>query len=222
MDEKNWWFATKLQESFQIGGYDCPTLLEDFLSDTRTSNLIDSFFSAGGIRKLFFFCKESSGNRELYVTELPVKDVCGDGYCCMYVFRADNVLPIDVTKLDEQIFCGEMKQSVWSSLELLLSEIYPELFRVQKSWDKYTVRELEHFFGSVATTQKALAAEFCSSSRSGQRGFVILKQPQRALLHELRLNSSNDSKLLLDVESLVGDWLMTIEGVIMEGDEERY
>ena len=36
MDERHWWIAGKLQESFHIDGYDKPTLLEDFLYEIPT------------------------------------------------------------------------------------------------------------------------------------------------------------------------------------------
>ena len=36
MDERHWWIAGKLQESFHIDGYDKPTMLEDFLYEIPT------------------------------------------------------------------------------------------------------------------------------------------------------------------------------------------
>jgi len=44
MAERHWWFASKLQETFHFGGYDNPTLLEDFLSEPEVVELINDVF----------------------------------------------------------------------------------------------------------------------------------------------------------------------------------
>lgn len=233
MDEKHWWFATKLQESFQIGGYDSPTLLEDFLSDANTTHLIDSLLSSGGLRKLFFFCKGASGerlsSRELYVSESPKKGAFRDGYTCLYFMRLDNSRDVDVTRIEKEIFCGEVKQSLWAHMELLLTEVYSPLLKAQTAWGKSGTRDREQFLSSLDKIGEALATDFTSSSRAGQHSAVILKQPRRTLVQELKqlqqqqlqLRMSMDSSVLLEVEGLVGEWMMTIEGVMIEGAEDR-
>ena len=87
MDERHWWIAGKIQESFKIGGYDNPTLLEDFMCEESTLNKVNKFFRAGGPCRLFFYCqKPESGvisTRELHVTGnlATLKDVDLDKVC---------------------------------------------------------------------------------------------------------------------------------------------
>lgn len=45
MDDRLWWFANKIQDVFQIGTYDSPTLLEDFISADPTVEAINHFLS---------------------------------------------------------------------------------------------------------------------------------------------------------------------------------
>ena len=45
MDDRLWWFANKIQDVFQIGTYDSPTLLEDFISTEETVEAINHFLS---------------------------------------------------------------------------------------------------------------------------------------------------------------------------------
>ena len=91
MDERHWWIAGKIQESFKIGGYDNPTLLEDFMCEESTLNKVNKFFRAGGPCRLFFYCqKPESGvisTRELHVTGnlATLKDVDLDKVCVTYV-----------------------------------------------------------------------------------------------------------------------------------------
>ena len=45
MDDRLWWFANRIQDVFQIGTYDSPTLLEDFISADETVEAINLFIS---------------------------------------------------------------------------------------------------------------------------------------------------------------------------------
>ena len=45
MDDRLWWFANKIQDVYQIGTYDSPTLLEDFISADATVEAINGFLS---------------------------------------------------------------------------------------------------------------------------------------------------------------------------------
>ena len=230
MDKKHWWFATKLQESFQIGGYDSPTLLEDFLTDTRTSDLIDSLLSSGGLRKLFFFCKEASGehlsSRELYVTDEPSQDASIDSYPCLYFLRLDNSYAVDVARIEEEIYCGEVKGSVRSTIELLMSEVFSPLLKAQdkSSWGQCTASEVEEFLSSLDKIGEALATDFTSST------VTMLRPPRPAMVQELKQQQKQqlhskvpiDPGVLLEVKGLVGEWMLAIEGVMLEGAEDRY
>jgi len=59
MDERHWWIAGKIQESFKIGGYDNPALLEDFMTEQNNLSKINKFLKAGGPCRLFFYCEKA-------------------------------------------------------------------------------------------------------------------------------------------------------------------
>lgn len=72
MDERHWWIAGKIQESFKIGGYENPSLLEDFMCEESTLGIVNRFLKAGGPCRLFFYCQNRDSGvlstNELYVT----------------------------------------------------------------------------------------------------------------------------------------------------------
>ena len=59
MDERHWWIAGKIQESLKVGGFDNPTLIEDFMCKPETLDMINEFLQPGGPCRLFFFCDTS-------------------------------------------------------------------------------------------------------------------------------------------------------------------
>lgn len=54
MDDRLWWFANRIQDVFQIGSYDSPTILEDFISADDTVEAINLFLSKCYITKVLF------------------------------------------------------------------------------------------------------------------------------------------------------------------------
>jgi hypothetical protein len=233
MEKKHWWFATKLQESFQIGGYDSPTLLEDFLSSPRTSDLIDSLLSSGGVRKLFFFCKEEHmSSKELYVTDTPNQEVTIDSHSCLYFLRLDNSYAVDEARMEQEICCGEVKGSVRSAMALLLSEVFSPMLKAQEKsyWGQCTASEVEEFLSYLDQVEETVA-DVTSLPRAGlgQYSVSFLKPPQQVIVQKLKEQQKQqlhskipiDPDILLKVESLVGEWMLTIDGVMLEGAEDR-
>jgi len=96
MDERHWWMAGKIQESFHIGGYDNPTLLEDFFDNDQTLEMINGFLSAGGQSRLFFYCDRPEtgmlSTRQLHITGTlaSLKDVNLEAITILYFLRRDT------------------------------------------------------------------------------------------------------------------------------------
>ena len=96
MDERHWWVAGKIQESFHIGGYDNPTLLEDFFNDDATLDMINGFLNAGGQSRLFFYCGRAEtgvlSTRQLHVTGTlaSLKGVNLEEITILYFLRRDT------------------------------------------------------------------------------------------------------------------------------------
>lgn len=143
MDERHWWIAGKIQESFHIGGYDNPTLLEDFMCESETLDTINQFLSAGGLTRLFFYCDRpasaSLSTRELHMTRslATLKDSNLDALTVLYFLRRNvDVEDIDASRMEKDVFCGELKQNTLENLNAMLSDIFIPLMKSQKEWGK--------------------------------------------------------------------------------------
>ena len=236
MDERHWWFASKLQDTFHFSGYDNPTLLEDFLSDYEVSELISRFLGPGEPRKLFFFCEAitpddirtpSLSNRQLQVTSRPDKDILGRAIdrMCMYVLRRGIFGDVDITDIDREVYCGEIRQSVLVNLSILLTEAFTPILHEQNNWGDCSKDDCVSFlqtFDRLATilhdnAALALTKEQNLSQPSPRlREMLVTIQSQ----HPGRAAITNEA-LLGDCESLLADWMSFIEGVLIEVTDER-
>ncbi len=170
MDERHWWIATKIQESFHIGGFhDNPTLLEDFLVEETTLNLINKFLAAGGPNKLFFYSDRPQttaihpsglqSTRQLHVVNslATLKDVNIEETTCLYFLRHDVSREVDPVHMEKDIFCGELRHSVLDNLNTLLSDIYLPLLKAQKDWGQCSDDNVHTCLHSLEKYASALA-----------------------------------------------------------------
>ncbi len=234
MDERHWWFAAKLQETFRFGGYENPTLLEDFLSEPEVVDLINEFLAPGEPRKLFFYCDEiptspalgeshipSATYRQLHITAQLTQDVISHGQVCLYVLRTDVGGEVDVTQMEKQLFCGELRHSVLSSLASLLTEAYAPLLHTQRNWGDCSLDNISYFLQhfdkfSLALLDTASSAQIhqprlrqstlnveAFQQQAGGKGFASL------------------GDLVIECEAVVADWVGTIESILIETTDER-
>ena len=188
MDERHYWFASKLQETFRFGGYDNPSLLEDFLSDFEVAETISRFLGPGEPGILFFYCEEEATDREtaiaasgfsrqLHVTSQLRKDVLSKSKVCLYVLRRNLAGEVDTSQLDKELFCGELRHSAISSLSTLLTEAYAPLLKRQRDWGACTRENVSNFLQTFDRLSSALS-ESAAEVLAHQ---VILHRPSAAL-----------------------------------------
>ncbi|KAL5457324.1 hypothetical protein EMCRGX_G034572 [Ephydatia muelleri] len=230
MDERHWWFASKLQETFHFGGYDNPTLLEDFLSQPDVVDLINRFLGPGEPNKLFFYCDElpaggaraPSTSRQLCVVSQLGKDIIYLGKVCLYMLRINTGGEVDLTQMEKEIFCGELKHSVLSSFAALLTEAYGPLLHSQKDWGDCPHETVTNFLQNVSK----FSASVMDLATFSQIHQSPLQRPSAALRNEIIQSQSKgllsgDADLLTSCESLVNDWIGTIESLLMDTTDER-
>lgn len=254
MDERHWWFAGKLQETFHFGGYDNPTLLEDFLSESDVGDLINKFLSPGEPCKLFFYCSAapprslsspdtlaglepdgSSSNlsRTLHVTSRLTKDVIAQGCVCLYVLRKNVASEIEFSMMEKELFCGEIRQSLLSSLAMLLTEAYLPMLQSQIDWGQCSEESVASFLTSLSKFSSVLSGV----ATEVQMKKPVLRQPSRALLEELShihggggatnissgggLGGRGPDAILKEIDAIIADWSSTIESLMIEIMDER-
>ncbi|XP_052089132.1 uncharacterized protein LOC127725852 isoform X10 [Mytilus californianus] len=227
MDERHWWIAGKIQESFKIGGYDNPTLLEDFMTEQNNLNKINKFLKAGGPCRLFFYC-EKLPEGELATSHLHVtgtlaslKDANLDQLNVLYFLRNRVDKDVDPTRMERDIFCGELKHNTMETLTSLLSEVYIPLIKAQKEWGECNNESQNNLTHSMDKFLTALNESTASMASSKQ---LMLKQPENVILNDFKMQrqAALDTQLIGQYEELVTDWMNTIETILSDTSDERF
>lgn len=235
MDERHWWFATKLQETFHFGGFDNPTLLEDFLTDPDVMDTINSFLGPGDPCKLFFYCDEppptrdgsrstSASSRRLRAAlELSSEALNRGGKVCLYAVRSDTSREVEPGQMEKEVLCGEIRHSVLSSLAGLLCEAYNPLLHSQSDWGDCSEPAVASFLENFDRQSSALLdAAFLSQTRR-----PVLPRPAPELqLQQLSCGGGGGRAMLSmetvgECEGLVSEWINCIDSLLMDVTDER-
>ena len=141
MDERHWWIAGKIQESLKVGGFDNPTLIEDFMCKPDTLDMINQFLQAGGPCRLFFYCDKSDSGpastlRGLKLTGnlSSLKQFNLEDVIVLYLLRNNIGSEVDPGHIEKDIYCGELKGNTFDMLHSVLNEIFVPLIKAQKDW----------------------------------------------------------------------------------------
>ncbi|XP_052242570.1 uncharacterized protein LOC127852659 [Dreissena polymorpha] len=227
MDERHWWIASKIQETFKIGGYDNPTLLEDFIIEDITLGKINKFLKASGPCRLFFYCEKPEtgvlSTRELHVTGTlaSLKDTNLEGVNILYFLRNRVDKDVDGTRMERDIFCGELKHNTIETLTTLLSDVYIPLLKAQKDWGECNPDGQSQLMNNMDKFLTALNESTASLQSSKQ---MMLKQPDHVVLNDFKQQraAALDPALISQYEELVTEWMNTIEAVLTDTSDERF
>ncbi|XP_052807484.1 dynein axonemal heavy chain 5-like isoform X7 [Mya arenaria] len=226
MDERHWWIASKIQETFKIGGYDNPTLLEDFMIEDVTLGKINKFLKSGGPCRLFFYCEKPEtgvlSTRELHVTGTlaSLKDTNLERVNILYFLRNRVDKDVDGTRMERDIFCGELKHNTIETLTTLLSDVYIPLVKAQKDWGECNPDGQSQLMNNMDKFLTALNESTASLQSSKQ---MMLKQPDHVVLNDFKQQraAALDPQLINQYEELVTEWMNTIEAVLTDTSDER-
>ncbi|RDD45872.1 Dynein heavy chain 5, axonemal [Trichoplax sp. H2] len=222
MDDRHWWFATKLQASFRIGGYDKPTLLEDFICESSTLEHIGNFLGPNGVSVLFFYCEKLDetrlSSRRLHVSYTVHKDIDFNDMLILYFLRDSNDEEILPHNIADEVCCGELSSAIIASLQTLLSDSYAPLLRVRKDWGQCSEDNISQLFTNFDKLITALidSADILSSNK------YMLKRPEASVTNDFKLNRAAvvNQTIVSEFEILVADWISTIETVLQnQGDD---
>ncbi|XP_025098007.1 LOW QUALITY PROTEIN: dynein gamma chain, flagellar outer arm-like [Pomacea canaliculata] len=227
MDERHWWIAGKIQESFKIGGYENPSLLEDFMCEESTLGIVNRFLKAGGPCRLFFYCQNRDSGvlstNELYVTGnlAALKDSDLEKITVLYFLRNHADKDVDPNHMERNIFCGELKHNTIEALGSLLSDVYIPLLRAQKDWGQCNDEEQSHLMHSMDKFVIALNETAATMRHSRQ---WILRQPENITLNDFKQQraASLDPRFIGQYEELVTEWINPIESILFDMSDERF
>ena len=123
-----------------MGGFDNPTMLEDFLCEPQTLSLINAFLNAGGPCRLFVYCEKADGIvssiRELHITDTlaDLRDTDVENITILYLLRHEIDAQVEPSRIDKYIFSGDLKGNAMEILMSMLGEVYMPLMKSQKDW----------------------------------------------------------------------------------------
>ena len=222
MDDRLWWFATKLQETFHFGGYDSPTLLEDFLCEPDVVKLINSFLGPGEPPKLFFYCdpidqQVTGESRTLNVVTILSKDTVFDKGTCLYALRKESRKEVEASHLEKEMCCGEIKFSILTSFSALLTEGFVPLLKSQQHWKEASKEMVAQFLQTLDKYTQVIAEPVSQAYQP------LLTKPSVPIKTEMVQAGKSTTLLELqeDCEELAGDWISTIETYLLEGMDEK-
>lgn len=175
MDERHWWLATKIQESFGIGGYDNPTMLEDFMCQEDTMQAVNNFLAANGPCRIFFFCEKPSGgemtSRNLNFTESlsKLKGMNMDKIYILFFLRHNSAKEVDHQHFERDIMAGEIKRNAIEHITAMLSDIYLPSLRTQREWGQCTEENKQNCVATLERLTSGLAESASSVQAAKQQ-----------------------------------------------------
>nr|DBA26446.1 TPA: hypothetical protein GDO54_010703 [Pyxicephalus adspersus] len=230
MDERHWWIAGKVQQTFHTAGQDSSTVLEAFLLEANNLQLVNSFLRAGGQQALFFLIEAcDQANPSTWQIHLrsdlrSLENVTGKSSfpTVVYFLRAETKHDVDAAMIEKEIFCGEIKENPVESLKCLLNELCIPLLRAQKDWGSCSQESVSHFLSSL---EKHVAAieDAAIINNAEKHHLTILKRPHNIISPDLLQQRSMmlDSETVNENEAVVSEWIKTIEQVLVESVDER-
>ncbi|XP_077973667.1 uncharacterized protein LOC120348568 isoform X2 [Styela clava] len=227
MDERHWWIATKIQETFQVDDTDSPTALEQFLVDPNQLSVVTQFFAADGLNKLFIYGRRPENRawmqEDLNMTTslINISNIGMNDFVCVFFLRQSTHNEVEPMHLHRDIYCGEIKSNPLHQLSTVLSQVFYPLLRSQRDWQKCPTDHKQQFLHNVEKYVNVFASATNKSDATKQQ---ILRLPETLVSSDFkqhRISSQFDSAVIREYESVVQDWMQTIDGVLSEGNDER-
>ena len=229
MDERHWWIATKLQQTFKSDLLNSSNFAEDFLSDQDIVDKINEFISPDGSNKLIFYGEKETQNEEgenevstkIQVSNSAVrlKDVLVDNVISVVFIRTAIGHEIEPSLVEKEAYVLELKSNILSAFASLMSNAALPFFKAQSNWgecfDHDVVEFLMHAERYASTLQEYAAVITIPHH--------LLQRPNMQMANDLkhsRLVTVNHS-LIAEYEALVQDWVQTIESILFESMDER-
>ena len=229
MDERHWWIANKLQQTFKSDQLSSSNLAEDFLSDQDIIDKINEFIAADGSNKLIFYGQKAvqteermdsgSGKIQVSTSAIRLKDIFLDNSVSVIFTRTAIGHEIDPPSMEKEAFVLELKSNALSVFASLLTNAFLPFFKAQTNWgecyDHDVVEFLMHADRYAGTLQ-----EYAAIITVPQH---LLRRPNMQMASDLkhsRLVTVNHS-VIAEYELLVQDWMQTIESLLSESIDEK-
>ncbi|KAG8582073.1 hypothetical protein GDO81_007906 [Engystomops pustulosus] len=230
MDERHWWIAGKVQQALDNGGAESSAALEAFILEPDNLQLINKFLQAEGHQAIFFFIeardKANPSTWKFHVKSdlqnLEILHLKTSFPVLLYFLRFEINHDVDAGLIEKEILCGEIKEDPVESLRCLLNELYIPLLRAQKDWGFCSPENVISFMSGLDKYVSSID-EAATTTDLGKHHMTILKRPHIVVSPDFLLQRSAvlDPELVSEAETLVSEWIKTIDQILMEAIDER-
>lgn len=145
MDERHWWVATKIQQTFKVGKTFQPEVFKSYLSQEKILDQLDKFFEVDSPKCLFVYRNRNS-TKTSDITSLVLstgtlssvaESVAEKDLIVLYFIRKNTDNVIAESSIYKEILCGEIKGNPLKIFSLKMSEIFLPFFKNSKTWSNY-------------------------------------------------------------------------------------
>ncbi|CAF1326895.1 unnamed protein product [Adineta steineri] len=225
MDERHWWIAAKVEQTFCIDKTSTAdaSFTETFFRRPDVLEKINSFLCAKGSNKLFFYTtRDHLYSKEIMccnniVDEYILVNEPLDNLIILFFVRSDTSSDATVSPVSD-IYSGEIKHPAQMTTLLYGQTLLP-LFKKEltpSSNDSYNqiatkttiVTQMEKQIDGINAT--------CNSLQKDKN--LLLKRADAEMLNQLKQTgrSTADSPVIRNCETLVLSWITTIENVLQD------
>ncbi|CAF3706798.1 unnamed protein product, partial [Rotaria sordida] len=225
MDERHWWVASKVEQTFGIDKTSTvdASFIESFFRRPDVLEKMNSFLFAKGSNKLFFYTtRDRLYSKDItccltIVDEYTLVNEPLDNIILLYFIRSDTSSDATIPPASD-IYCGEIKHSAQMT-SLLYSQTLLPLFKKEltpNSNDSYNqtttkaaiVAQMERHIDGISAT--------CHSLQKDKN--LLLKRVDAEMIGQLKQSSRStaDSPVIRNCEALVLSWISTIENVLQD------
>ena len=227
MDERHWWITSKLLESFSNGIFEGKKIIEDFMTSAKTIETIDSFLNTESNKVLLFCIAKNDGKNVLVlgnaniIASLLQENNGSD--TVVYFLKTRNIETVSKINVEQEINCGEIKQSAVVSFRDLVQKNLMNLIQKHLSTSSTVVslQESRSFLSDMGKYVDMLV-EFSNATEIPQQ---VLNIPMDQSIGSFRKNRQNvlSPSVIAEYESYLQEWMSSIEAILIENNtEERY
>lgn len=227
MDERHWWFSSKIFQTLNIGIYDDATLLEDFMSSDETLELLNDFFKPNGVKIVFFYLSKNDGlvekARKTIQTgtssSVNIHKLLNDIHICVYFIHENIEQEIDVQNIENEVLSGEIKQNGLTLYNDIFKCIFLPLMKNKKNWSAAENLECTYFYSELEKFSQTLE-EYSNANSTPEQ---ILKVPNGLVVNSFQKNRqiAFSPQVVIEYEEMVMNWVRVIEDVLVDSLDER-
>ena len=225
MDERHWWITSKLLESFSNGVFEGKKIIEDFMTSENTIAEIDLFLNTES-NKVLLFCIANNdgknvlalGNANIMASLLQENNA---SETVVYFLKTRNVETVSKMNVEQEINCGEIKQSAVISFRDLVQKNVMHLIQkhLTNSSTAVSVQESRNFLSDMNKHVEMLV-EFSNATEIPQQ---VLNIPLDQSIGSFRKNRQNllNPTVIAEYESYLQEWMGSIEAILIENNADE-